>query len=181
MTQDLKPVLEQRGGLPQLLKATEATVRYYESLPAALRNTKTERGHADALAALARLRGLSFNDRTGAQTALRAAQVLRKKIARENPADPEAAAAWLWDEWELPFVTGDSPAQYSQVRQEDFVRRWQALQARFPESLRVKQGLAEVLSLYAQCAATNFNKPQEAVTAATQCQTLVEELVAARP
>ncbi|HUL52029.1 MAG TPA: serine/threonine-protein kinase [Opitutaceae bacterium] len=181
MTQDLKPVLEQRGGLPQLLKATEATVRYYESLPAALRSTKTERGHADALAALARLRGLSFNDRVGAEAALRAALTLREKIARENPDDPEATAAWLWDEWEQPFVTGDSPAQYSEVRQGDLVRRWQALQARFPDNLRVKQGLAEVLALYAQCAAANFNKPKEAVAAANQCRTLVEELVAARP
>ena len=181
MTQDLTPVLEQRGGLPQLLKATEATVRYYDSLPAALRNPKTDRGHADALAALGRLRGLSLDDRRGAEAALRAALALREQIARENRDDPEAAAAWLQDEWELPFVTGNSAAQYSEVRQEEFVRRWQALKARFPDDLRVKQGLAEVLSLYAQCAAANFNKPKEAVAAANQCRALVGELVAARP
>jgi hypothetical protein len=181
MTQDLKPMLEQRGGLPQLLKTIEATVRYYETLPPELRNTKSDRAHADALAALARLRGLSFNDRTGAQTALQAALALRERIARENPNDPEAAAAWLWDEWEFPRVVGDTVAYRSETRQEEAVRRWQALHARFPENFRVKQGLAEVLALYAQDAAVTFDKSKEAVAAATQCRALVEALVAARP
>ena len=179
MTQDVKPALEQRGGLPQLLKTTEATVRYYESLPPELRNTKTDRGQADALAALADLRGLSLHDRKGAEAALRAALALRMKIARENPGDPEAAAAWLWDEWELPEVIGDSAACGSETRQEEFIHRWQALLARFPDNLRVKQGLAEVLSLYAQC--ISADKPKEALAAATQCRTLVDELAAARP
>jgi tetratricopeptide (TPR) repeat protein len=181
MTQDLKPVIEQRGGLPQLVQMTEATVRYFESLPPELCNTRTDRGHADALAALARLRGLSLDDRKGAETALRAALALREKIARQNPDDPEAAAEWLWDEWEFPRVVGDTVAYRSETRQEEAVRRWQALHARFPDNLRVKQGLAEVLALYSQDAAVTFNKSKEAVAAAIQCRTLVEGLVAARP
>jgi tetratricopeptide (TPR) repeat protein len=179
MTQDLKPALEQRGGLPQLVQMSESAVRYYETLPPELRTTKTDRGHANALAALARLRGLSLDDRKGAEAALRAALVLREKIAREKPDDPEAAAEWLWDEWEFPLVIGDSVTTRSDTRQEKSVDRWQALLARFPDNLRVKQGLAEVLSQYAQ--RISFDKPKEAVAAATQCRTLVEELVAARP
>jgi hypothetical protein len=181
MTDDLKPALEQRGGLPQLVQLTEAAVHYYETLPPALRSTKTDFGHADALSALARLRGIALDDRRGAEVALRAALVLREKIARANPGDPAAAAAWLWDEWELPWITGDTAEQYSEVRQDGLVGRWRALQARFPESAGVKRGLAEVLALYAQCAATDFGKPKEAVAAGRQCRALVEELVAARP
>ena len=181
MTEDLKPALEQRGGLPQLLKMTEEIVRYYEALPTALRRPETERRQAAALEALAQLRGPSLNDRKGAEAAQRAALILREKIAREHPDDPEAAAAKLWDEWQLPSVAGDVEAQRSEARQEAFVRRWQQLHARFPDNLRVQKGLAEVLSIYAQDAAAEWNKPKEGLAAATQCRALVDALAAAPP
>ncbi|HUJ42768.1 MAG TPA: serine/threonine-protein kinase [Opitutaceae bacterium] len=181
ISDEIKPTLEQRGGLRQLLKTTEATVRYYETLPPELRTPKTDHEQAYALDALGHLRGLALGDRQGAETALRESMLLHEKIARQNPDDPDAAAAWLWDQWELPWVTGNTAACHSEAREEEFVRRWGELQRRFPDNARVMQGWAEVLATYAMDAVDSFNKPKEAVTAATQCRALAEELVAARP
>jgi Protein kinase domain len=177
MTHDLTPVLEQRGGLPQLLKTTEAAVQYYETLPPELRTTKTDQGQADALAALGRLRGRSLNDSKGAEAALRAALVLREKIARENPNDPEAAAAWLSEESDMPGLIGDAATRNSEARWEEMVRRGRELHARFPGNLRVTQCLAEILTW---STGLPLSKPGEAVAAA-ECQTLVEEMLAAQP
>jgi hypothetical protein len=180
VTQEVGPALEERGGLPQLLKTIEATVRYYEALPAELRSTKTERGHANALAALARLRGLSLGDRPGGETAMRAALALREKIARENPDDPAATAEWLWNEWELPRIIGELSQYWSVERQAVFYQRWQQLHARFPENLQVTRGMAEIAAAQAETAAI-ADKPQVALAAANESRALVEELVAARP
>ncbi|HUJ43268.1 MAG TPA: protein kinase [Opitutaceae bacterium] len=180
MTHDLTPALEQRGGLPQLLKTTEAAVHYYESLSPELRSTKTDQGQADALAALGRLRGRSLNDSKGAEAALRAALALREKIARENPDDPEAAAAWLLEECWMPARMGNGPSRITEARAEEFVRRGRELHQRFPDNLRVKQCLVQVLYLYATLVRDNYSKTGAAAAAAAQIQTLVEELLAAQ-
>jgi serine/threonine protein kinase len=180
MTQDLAPTLEQRGGLPQLLKTTEATVHYYESLPTELRSPKTDQRFADALAALGRVRGRSLNDRTGAEAAMRAALALREKISRDNPGDPEATTAWLRDESEMPALIGDVTATIPEARWDEILRHGRQLHARFPDDLRVKQCLAELLAGYAGAAWNQFGKPHEGVAAAAECQKLVEELLAAQ-
>jgi hypothetical protein len=182
MSHELRPVVEQRGGLPQLVQMTEAAVHYYETLPPELRNTKTDQAQADALAALGRLRGRSLNDFKGAEAALRAALALRGKIARENPDDPEAAAAWLSDEYELPEVIGEATATIPEARWEEMLRRGRDLHRRFPDNLRVTQCLAELLAGYIVAADQVSSKQREAATAATaECQMLAEELLAARP
>jgi len=181
MTQKLKPALEQRGGLPELVQLTEAAARYYETLPPELRTSKTDQEQANALATLSHLRGLSLDDRKGAATAMRESLRLHEKLARQNPNDPDAVAAWLWDEWELPWVTGDTAGGHSQAREEEFVRRLQELHRRFPDNVRVKKNLAEVLASYAEDAVDRFKKPTEAIAAAAQSRALAEELVAARP
>ncbi len=181
VSHELKPVVEQRGALPQLLQMTEATVHYYETLPPELRNTKTDQGLADALAALASLRGSSLNDRKGAEAALREALALREKIVRENPDDPEAAAAWLWDEYQVPGLIGDAAASISEARFDEMIRRGRELHRRFPENLRIKNCLVQVLSRYAGGILDQISTPREFAAVATECQTLVEELLAARP
>ena len=181
MTHDLTPALVQRGGFPELLKTTEATVHYYETLPSELRNTKSDQGLADALAALARLRGRSLNDRKGAEAALRTALALREKIVRENPDDPEAAAAWLSDESDTSEIVGDSTARVSEARWEEMVRRGRELHRRFPDNIRVTQCLDELLWGYARAAYEQFGKPREAMDAAAECQRLIEELLASQP
>jgi hypothetical protein len=181
MSHDLKPVVEERGGLPQLLQMTEATVHYYETLPPELRNTKTDQGQADALAALGRLRGRSLNNFKGAEAALRAALALREKIARDNPDDPEAAAAWLSDEYELPEVIGESSATISEARWVAMVGRGRELHRRFPGSLRVTQCLADVLSGYVGFIYQQLGKPRETDASSAERETLLEEVLAFQP
>jgi len=167
--------------MPQLIQMTEATVHYYETLPPELRNTKTDQGQADAMAALARLRGRSPNNRRGAETALRTALALREKIARENPNDPEAAAAWLSDESEMPEIIGDPTAGISEKRWEEMVRRGRELHRRFPDNLRVTQCLSDILWGYVHVAYEQFGKPREAMAVAAECQELIEKLLASQP
>jgi hypothetical protein len=181
MTHDLVPELEQRGGLQKLLRTTEAAVQYYESLPPEIRNTKTDQGHADALAALGRLQGRSLNDPKGAEVALRAALALREKIARDNPNDPEAVAGCLLDESRLSGVIGRKAARISEARWEEIIRHGRELHSRFPDNLRVKQCLAELLAGYAGVAWDQFAKQSEAVAAAAESHKLVVEILAAKP
>jgi len=174
ISHELKPVVEQRGGSQQLLKATEATVRYYESLPPELRTTQTDQAQADALAVLGRLRGGSLHDFKGAEAALRAALALREKIVRENPGDPEAATAWLEDAAATPFYTA-SPVTEAWL--ESMIRRGRELHARFPDNRRVSTLIARLLGAYAVEAARTYNKPREAVAAIAECQVLVDQLM----
>lgn len=180
MTKDLKPVLEQRGGGLELRQVAESAVRYFDSLPPERRNTATDGQHAAALAAVARLRGLSHGDFAGAAAAMEAALALGAKVAREHPDDPAAAAALLWNEWELARISGDNDAEWSLSRQTEFLRRWRELSARFPDDFRIECYLAEVLATYAQVALVHGRKA-EAGDAARQSRSLVEALVAARP
>ncbi|MGA2018775.1 MAG: serine/threonine-protein kinase [Opitutaceae bacterium] len=175
ISHELKPVVEQRGGSQQLLKATEATVRYYESLPPELRTTQTDQAQADALGALGRLRGGSLHDFKGAEAALRAALALREKIVRETPDDPEAATAWLEDAAATPFNTA-SPV--TEAWMEPMIRRGRELHARFPDNRRVNTLVASLLGTYAVWAASSYNKPREAVAAIAECQVLVDQLMA---
>jgi tetratricopeptide (TPR) repeat protein len=181
ISHELKPVVEQRGGLPQLIQMTEATVHYYETLPSELRNTKVDQGQADALAALGRLRGRSLNDFKGAEAALRAALALREKIARENPDDPEAGAAWLSDEYELPEVIGESTATISEARWKAMVSRGRELHRRFPGNLRVTQCLADVLSGYVGSIYQQLGNSRETDASFAERETLLEELLVSQP
>lgn len=179
MMQDLKPALEERAAPAPLVQMTEAAVRYYDQLPARLRNSRTDAAHADALAALARLRGLQ-NDRAGAEAALAAALELRARTAQKNPQDPDAAAAWLRDRWDQPRLVANLTRYQSLEWHGEFYRRWTELHRRFPGNARVKRGLAEVAAQYAEVAAF-FDAPQESIAAAQLSRKLVGELQAAAP
>jgi hypothetical protein len=178
ISHELKPVVEQRGGSQQLLRTTEATVQYYDSLPPELRNTKTDQGQADALSALGRLRGSSLNDPKGAEAALRAALALRAKILRENPDDPEDAVALLNDEFTIPELTV-SPATEAWFGA--MIRRGRELHARFPDNRHVSSSLAAMLGAYAVGAVGTYDKPREAGPALEECQRLVDQLMASLP
>ncbi len=180
MSHELTPVVEQRGALPQLVKMTEATVRYYETLPSELRSTRTDQAQADALAALARLQWRSLNDFKGAEAALQAALALREKVARDNPDDPEAAAAWLSDASEMPRANYDPAVTFSEARWEEIFLRGRELHRRFPDNLHVKQCFVDLLVGYANAAQLDFDKPREAAAAAAEGQQIVEELLAAQ-
>jgi hypothetical protein len=178
MTHDLTPILEQRGGLRQMLKTIEAAVHYYETLPPELRTTKTDQAQADALYALANLRARSLNDRKGAWVAAKVALVLREKIARENPDDPEAAAASLECDINRPDLGDDTVTDYSEARMESLIRRARELHARFPSNPHVSVILATMLGYYAELAVNKFNKPSEAKVAVAECQTIADQLMA---
>ena len=180
MTDELTPALEQRGGLPQLVKSAEAAVQYYESLPPDLRSTKTDQAQADALAALGRLRGNSLLDKKGAKEVMKAALKLREKIARDNPNDPEAAVALLEQEFEMPETIGDAVADRSAANREQLVRRGRELHARFPDNLRISHSLVGILNWYVEFIADKRNESHEAAAAATELRILVEQLMAAR-
>ena len=65
MMTDLQPALEQYGRLPLLRGLTEQAVRYFDSLPADLRDVDTDRQHAAALRTLAFILD-DVGDRAGA-------------------------------------------------------------------------------------------------------------------
>ena len=180
MTHDLTPLLVQRGGPPRLQQTAEGALHYYESLPPELRTTKTDRAQANILAALARLYTKIPSNRKNAPAVMRAALVLREKVARENPDDPEAAASWLEDDANSADVIGDFASANSESRAESLIRRGRALHARFPDNLRVNALLAAMLGWYATKCVDTFCKPDAAVAAVAESQALVDQLMAGR-
>jgi hypothetical protein len=67
-----------------------------------------------------------IGDSKGAETALRAALALREKIARDNTDDPEAAAAWLSDESEIPgMICGASYLDFGEPIKEN--KDWKSI------------------------------------------------------
>jgi len=187
LSDDLQPGLADRGGLKLLRASTEAAIRYYETLPPGLRDVKTEERHAAALESLMAIRK-NAGDRAGLEEMWRAAAALRRRIVAEIPTDPDAAAELLKDEASagssLMAVIDDDRTQTDERVRREIIERWRQLRARFPDSPRVKLGLATELYEFARLTSgpwSGLYLPRDARLAAAEARPLVEELEAANP
>jgi len=185
--EDLRPDLADRGGLRLLRSSTESAIRYFESLPSELRDVKTEQRHAAALESLISIRKAA-GDREGLEQLWREAVTLRRGIAGEIPNDAEAAAELLKDEYSarssLIAVLGDIQALTDERVRREILNEWRQLSEKFPESPRVKLGLADELLQYAFLAMGpwfGMYRPQEGRMAAEEAGPLVDELSAENP
>jgi len=176
MVQDLHPALKDYGRLSLLQQVDEKTVSYYKGLPPELRNAKTELARADACFALSEIL-LASGDDKAADLKAREALALYQDLAQKHPEIPEATAGVLTIEWNA-YAFGAMPPHSSaelDVFQQDNLRRWRVLLAKFPENPKVRTGLGGALWTRASFAAQRFNKPQEAVAVALELQKYVQE------
>ncbi len=175
---DLRPGLEDRGGLKLLRASTEAAIRYYDSLPVELRSLASDRALADALALMAVIHALSGEPSEKAAAWARAL-ALRQAIAARHPDDAKAAAQLLQSESYRPWSEGDTRNQIDAPRRRANIERWRKLLARFPSSPEVKAGLANELRAFAFDANDPWGGmylPDEAMPAVSEACALVEEL-----
>ena len=149
---DLQPSLLAHARLPVVKKTIQAAIDYFEALPPELHNLAAMRGHAQALEALAAFTGRSAVNPLGepdpkvAHEAARRAVQLRHAIVAADPADADSAAAVLEDEIHLVSNQNDGPAFDWDKPNQEFIRRFRELEARFPDNFRVQRGLAYILA-----------------------------------
>jgi tetratricopeptide (TPR) repeat protein len=149
---DLQPSLLAHGRLPVVKKTIEETIRYFEELPPELHNLAGMRGHAQALEALADFTGRSAVNPLGepdpkvAREAAQRAWQLRRAIVAADPADADSAAAVLEDEIQMVGNQADDSAVDWDKPNQEFIRRFRELEARFPDNFRVQRGLADILA-----------------------------------
>jgi serine/threonine protein kinase len=180
MIQDLQPALKDYGRLSLLKQVDEKTVSYYDALPPELRNVKTELARADALTSLAQILHAS-GDKETANARAREALALYQGLAQKHPEIPEAAAGALNWEWELFLAKSSYSSAGLDEFQQDNLRQWRELLARFPENLTVRTGFGGALWTRASFAAQHFNKPQEAVADALELQDGLQKSMAHLP
>jgi len=149
---DLQPSLLAHARLPVVKKTILATIDYFDALPPELLNPAAMRGHAQALEALAAFTGRSPINPLGepdpkvAREAARRALQLRRAIVAADPADADSAAAVLEDEIQMLGNQGNDPAFDWDKPNQEFIRRFRELEARFPDNFRVQRGLADSLA-----------------------------------
>lgn len=140
-----------------------------------------ESAEASALEAMAGFHWWS-GDRASAEVALRKSIELARRVAEDNPNDPDAAAFLLgvnwW--WQSDFTGKRTQAEYDLAQQQQ-LQQWRQLRARYPDSISVKKGLAGALFDRGWAATEISHKPAEAIAAITEAQTLLAELLAAEP
>jgi tetratricopeptide (TPR) repeat protein len=180
MIQDLQPALKDYGRLSLLQQVDEKTVAYFDALPAGLRDAKTELAHADAIAALAGI-FIAAGDINAAREQSRKALALYRSVAEQHPEIPEAAAGTLNLEWTLYSLEPAHSSSELDVYQQDNLRRWRELFARFPTNIVVRQGIGSALWTRASFAAQRFNKPQEAIQIGVDLRDNIRKAMARAP
>jgi hypothetical protein len=80
-----------------------------------------------------------------------------------GPEIPEATAGTLSLEWTLYSLEPAHSSSELDAYQQDNLRRWRELFARFPTNFVVRQGMGAALWTRASSAALRFNKPREAI------------------
>ncbi|MFO1475688.1 MAG: serine/threonine-protein kinase [Verrucomicrobiota bacterium] len=180
MIQDLQPALNDYGRLPLLRQVDEKTVNYFSALPPELRSAKTELGRADAIAALSEILAAA-GDAKSAREQGREALAIYRRLEEQHQAMPESAAGVLTLEW-TDYQT--DPAHSSaelDLYQQDILRRWRELYARFPGNVVVRSGFGGALWDRANFAAGRFNKPQEGIQLGLELQEHIRSGMAERP
>ncbi len=149
---DLQPSLLAHGRLPVVKKTMQETIRYFEALPPELRNLAALRGHAQALETLVafssrvEVNPLGQPDPPVAHDAAERALQLRRAILAVDLNDADSAAAAIEDEALAANNSGHSDAFDWKKLNGDGTRRYRELEQQFPGNLRVKIGLAKLLS-----------------------------------
>jgi serine/threonine protein kinase len=166
MLQDLQPALKDYGRLSLLKQVDEKTVDYFAALPPELRNPATELAQAGAVEDLAEILHTS-GDTKAAGAKLQEALGLYQALAQKHPEIPEAAAGALNGEWSLNRSKSSAALD---AYQQDMLRRWRELLAKFPNNPTVRNGFGGALWLRASFAAQRFNKPQDAIAAGLELQ-----------
>jgi serine/threonine protein kinase len=180
MIQDLQPSLKDYGRLSLLKQVDEKTVSYYAALPPELRNAKTDLAQADAIEALAEILA-SSGDMKSAGAKGGEALALYQRLAEQHPELPEAAAGALNLEWYGYSTDPSHSSAELDTFQQDILRRWRDLFAKYSENPRVRSGLGGALWDRASFAAQRFNKPQEAITVGLELQEYVRRGMAKWP
>jgi serine/threonine protein kinase len=184
MMKDLQPTLTRYGRLPLLRQVVEKAVRYYDGLPPESRDLKTELARADSEEALGEILRDS-GDVQGAEAAFTNALTSYELIAKRNPDIPEAPAGALMTLGYLASMkttfTSSVPSDQLDADQQQRIREWRELYRRFPTSRLVKKGLIGTLLARAEIASYLFNKPQDAIAAGLEAESMLQVLVTSEP
>jgi serine/threonine protein kinase/tetratricopeptide (TPR) repeat protein len=183
MMQDLQPALARYGRLPLLKQVVEKAIQYYEGLPPELRDLKTEFGLADTTLARAQILRAS-GDLNGAEAEFRKALLLYEPLAAKHPEIPEAKGGSLVARGELGrFNAAASSLSLAEqdARQRQGIHDWRELCGRFPTNTLVQRGFIQSLLIRAEIGSYQFNKPQEAIAAGLEAESMLLNLVAANP
>jgi serine/threonine protein kinase len=181
--EDLQPALSRYGRLPLLRQVAERAMQYFDSLPPELRDLKTQMGRAETLVTLAEIQRASGETKE-ARAAYEGAVALYQEIGRQNPNLPEAPAGELFARNGLGFMNSSDASISSaemDVRQQRTLQQARELYQRFPTNAAVVSGLANMLLNRAEVAANRFNKPQDAMAAGLEAESLLQTLVARDP
>src|SRR5262249_49381029 len=73
------------------------------------------------------------------------------------------------------------PSDQQDARQQQFISEWRDLYRRFPTNRLVKRGMITTLLARAEIASYVFNKPQDAIAAGLEAESMLQALVTANP
>jgi serine/threonine protein kinase/tetratricopeptide (TPR) repeat protein len=180
MIQDLQPALKDYGRLSLLKQVDEKTVEYFAALPANLRNAKTELAQADAINALGGILAAAGDMKSAGEKG-REALALYQSLAKRHPEIPEATAGALNLEWILYSHGPAHSIAEVDTYQQDILRRWHELVAKFPDINFLPLGMGQALGDRGTFATFQLNKPQEAIAAQMEIQDELRKLIALHP
>jgi hypothetical protein len=180
MIQDLQPALKDYGRLSLLKQVDEKTVEYFAALPANLRNAKTELAQADAISALTGILAAAGDMKSAQEKGLEALG-LYQSLAKRHPEIPEATAGALNREWESYSHGPAHSTAEADAYQQDILRRWHELAAKFPDIDFLPLGMGQALGDRATFAAFQLNRPQEAIAAQMEIQDKLRKEIALHP
>ncbi len=180
MIQDLQPALKDYGRLSLLQQVDEKTVAYFAALPPGLRDAKTEVAQADAMSALAGILAAEGDFKSAHENGKKALEIYQR-VAGQHPEIPEAAAGVLSLDWALYSADPARSSSELDIYQQENLRAWRELVAKFPANLVVRSGLGSALWIRTSYAAQRFNKSQEAVEDGLELQNYIREGMVRRP